>query len=648
MQKRAMRIGVCAMAAMAGFAALAAGGPSPQVRAFVSQSHVTLADTVQYSVEIKGISPDAIAQSEFPDFQRQGFQCVSGPSTEHSIVMTGFQATSTLTYRWQLQPMREGTLTIGPLRLRLRDGRTLVSNTVAVMVSRTETAGAALPGFAGEQIYWARTDNEAINRRLRGKLFLRPVIDKTEAYVGEQITLTYELYQAEGLRVTNYNIASRADFTGFLVETIYPARRLQFRTQTVGNAVYNVATIETVALFATKSGPTTISSFVMTADIPVRRQRPRRRSIFDDPFFNDPFFDFGFPSLLDTEMVRARLVARPIGLNILALPTEGRPSDFSGTVGSYTMSASFDRSEVRQNDLVTLKVEFSGHGLVDAISPPRLPEVSGLALFKKHSSSEVEHAGSLVGGKKTFEFFLRPTKPGLIRLPPIEYVVFDPAEKQYERLRTEPLALRVLAAPDAAKPVVADFTGTRGGEPGAAGSPVQEINRDIEYIRTTGFLRHGLGAVPLYQRPGFLLFQLFPICLVVVSYAVRRRRDRLEGDVAFARRRAARTVATKRLRGARKLLSPSNSERFFEELDRALRRFVADQLNVSAAGLTVDAVRQSLERRAVDQRLVEEMVGLLELCESARYSARTATEAEMRQVYDRAASLIDQLARAMK
>jgi hypothetical protein len=131
------------------------------------------------------------------------------------------------------------------------------------------------------------------------------------------------------------------------------------------------------------------------------------------------------------------------------------------------------------------------------------------------------------------------------------------------------------------------------------------------------------------------------VALLAASYAIRRRREKLEGDVAWARRRSARSVASKRLRGARKLLSAAESSRFFDELSRALRQFVADQVNQSAVGLTA-------ERIGVATEDVAEMIALFALCESACYSNSRPEATEMRRAFDRASELIDRLARGLR
>jgi hypothetical protein len=628
-----------------------AGQPTIQIRASASPTQLTLADTLEYRVEITGPSASG-AQPQAPDFAALGLQVVQGPSSQQQIVMNNFQTQVTTVLRWALQPSREGTFDIGPTRVTLPGGQTLASNSVRVAVSKTAApppGAVPLPNLGNEPIYWARTGNDAIDKQLVGKLFLRPIINKTQAYVGEQITLRYVLYQAEALGRLGYGLENRPNpYPGFIVETLYqpPRGQLEFRRDTIGGVPFLVAPIESVALFANKTGSTSIPAMVMTAGLPIQspgRQRPR--SLFDDPFFDDFFAD----PFMRAQTVTARLVARPIGIQILPLPTEGRPTDieFSGTVGEYQMSASFDRTQVKQFDLVNLKVQFTGKGQVDAVSPPRIPKVEGLERYKEQSGSQPSHVGEEAGGTKTFEFFLRPTKAGDIQFPRIEYLVFNPRDKKYEKLQTEPLTLHVAQVAESEKPQVTVSPQPTEAGPGGP-SPVVELNRGIEYIRTTGFLSSALAAGPLYDRPGFLLLQMVPVALVGISFAVRRRREKREGDVAWARRRAARSVASKRLRGVGKLAAAAQSDRFFEELDRALRQFVADQVNESAVGLTGDQIAQVLSGRGIEEPPVKEMLSLLDLCESARYSNTRFDEGHMRQAFERASELIDQLAKTLR
>ena len=49
-----------------------------------------------------------------------------------------------------------------------------------------------------------------------------------------------------------------------------------------------------------------------------------------------------------------------IKLDIAALPTKGKPADFSGAVGQFKMDFSSSKTEVETNEAIDLKIKISG------------------------------------------------------------------------------------------------------------------------------------------------------------------------------------------------------------------------------------------------------------------------------------------------
>ena len=84
---------------------------------------------------------------------------------------------------------------------------------------------------------------------------------------------------------------------------------------------------------------------------------------------------------------------------------------------------------------------------------------------------------------------------------------------------------------------------------------------------------------------------------------------------------------------------------FYDAIDQALRAYLADNANVSAAGLTKDECA-SLATRMCNMEardLVAELVALLQRCEHARYARAASTEDQMRLAYETAEQIVDAL-----
>jgi DNA-binding transcriptional MocR family regulator len=123
----------------------------------------------------------------------------------------------------------------------------------------------------------------------------------------------------------------------------------------------------------------------------------------------------------------------------------------------------------------------------------------------------------------------------------------------------------------------------------------------------------------------------------------RRHHQRLQGDVAYARRRRARGRAGRRLKEAAELLDAGRGPEFHAEVQRALLAFLADKLNLPEARLTPDLAAESLVDRGVVPEVAERLRELLVQCEFVRFAPASVSPTEMEDVLDRAGRLINAL-----
>ena len=87
-------------------------------------------------------------------------------------------------------------------------------------------------------------------------------------------------------------------------------------------------------------------------------------------------------------------------------------------------------------------------------------------------------------------------------------------------------------------------------------------------------------------------------------------------------------MAKKRLARANVLLSGSDARNFYAEVERELRGFLADKLNVAEAGFVSDAAERELERRGVSEEVVNEYLACLSVCDRARFAPPGSSAAE--------------------
>lgn len=132
----------------------------------------------------------------------------------------------------------------------------------------------------------------------------------------------------------------------------------------------------------------------------------------------------------------------PRTIEILDLPTQGRPASFAGALGTgFTLNVRAERTVVQVGEPVKLTVALSGDGSLETAGPPRFAE-GGLAPSQFRVRSD-NLAGTIAENTKTFEVNVRILDASVREIPPIEYSWFDPTRQEYRSTTSQPIALRV-------------------------------------------------------------------------------------------------------------------------------------------------------------------------------------------------------------
>ncbi len=136
----------------------------------------------------------------------------------------------------------------------------------------------------------------------------------------------------------------------------------------------------------------------------------------------------------------------PLALRILALPEEGRPLEFGGAVGSFSVRAEASPRNLAVGESLKLFLAIQGLGNLESFDPPRLERLDG---FHLQGRTEDRRANL-----RTITYDLAPLDERVKEVPSIQFVFFDPEPPAgYRSLRTQPIPLGV-------RPRAGDDTGT--------------------------------------------------------------------------------------------------------------------------------------------------------------------------------------------
>jgi hypothetical protein len=581
-------------------AALSAAAADPySVRAYVEPAGtITETTEVRLVIEVLGASTPSVTPPRIGDLKN--LTLAGGPQTSSRFSWTNGRASSSYQLVYSLLPEQPGPAAVPALEVGV-DSRVYRTAPIEFRVERASDApqvrapGRAAAGTEGDE----------------AALVLRAELGASEVWVGEPVALDVILFSTA--RVSGFGWRKRPDFANFWVEPVESDVDSETYRTRIGNRVYIAYPVERQLLIAPGPGDYELEPYI--AQIQVRSGR-------DDPF---DWFQLG----------RSESVLRktaPQKLKVRALPEAGRPANFGGAVGSYSLRVQLDRDTTRTNDAVALTATVQGEGVLRSVEPPALELPADFKVFEPRLKESVVRAerGRVVS-RRTWEWILIPLAPGEARLPGLSFPYFDPAQAAYRSATSEPLLLVV-------------ERGEAADDPGTARADVRLQRRDLAFIK---FRRGELAENhPRAHRTGlFAALLVLPAALGSLYVLIERRRFRLQRDVGLARSRKARARARRRILASRKHLEDNRSPRFHEEVGRALVEYVADRFNRSPAGLTYDLADALLASHGADLELRRRFRACLEACDFARFVPAAAETSRRNELIGEASELVDRLER---
>jgi hypothetical protein len=557
-------------------APLALNGQALEARATVSPSTVGLNQQFVLNVELGGAGR-MDGEPSLPDVG--SFARYLGRSSSTNMQIINGVTTASVTIQYRFQAISEGTFEIGAVEVEAQ-GRVLRTSPVTLTVAATANPG-------------GRPGADAQSGVGPDDLFMVAEVSQTSVYQNQPIEVSYRLFTR--VNVNAFNVVDVGENEGFWVEDVPSPPNPQVEQRVLNGQQYTTAVVRRVVLFPVSPGTKTVEPLSVEASVRVQR---RRRSIFDDVFGSQE------PVVIASE---------PVEVEVLPLPAAGRPQSFTGLVGRLDVSVSLDRSTVETNDAVTLEVKVEGEGNIQGLAAPVMDLGRDFEVFPPEVTQSIDRSGARIRGVKTYQYVLIPRSPGVRTIPPIEMSYFIPDGALYASSASQPLRLEVTG--DA---VVVAPAGRIG---------VETLREDIRFIRI-GSPSLGVIGGSLVESSGFWVVVVLPLVAMLGSLVLRQHWDRLEGDLGYARGRRAGRVAKKRLARANALLPGSDARSFYAEVERALRGFLADKLNVAEAGFMSDAAERELKRRGVSEEVVNDYLACLSVCDRARFAPPGSSAAE--------------------
>ena len=576
----------------------------------VDKKQVSTSDYVVLQItasggEIKNYTPPAFANFNVVQNYRN-----SGSNI--SIINGQMTASTTYTWVYYLQPTKTGELSIESASAEI-DGQSMSTSSISI----TATQGAASNNQPGNNSGGNNSGNNVQtptpSNTGNQEVFIKVYADRTKVYVGEQVNVTYKLYTR--VPIYEYGVTSDATFNGFLKDEIN-INQPKTQRETINGQQYNTAIIKQTMLFAQLSGSYESSPLEVDMVVEVRK----------------PWGMFGYYSDYEQRSLKSNTLA----LEVLPLPSQGKPANFSGAVGQYEFEVEMPEEEVLKTDEeFTLRTTIKGSGNIHMIDPPKIELPQDFEVYDPQIVDNVNRSMAGFSGSKTFEYLVVPRQPGTYEIPPLKFSYFDPELETYQTISSQAHELRVEGEATVA-------TSTRGS---SGNANMEAIDSDIRFIKTDVALHEEQNR---FFGTGLSMGLFFSPLLAFIGLLFVRRRQRTSvKDVVQLRRQKASRQARRRLATARKLLKKQDAKGFYDELSRAMQGYVSDKINLPMSQLNRETALDGLIRRGAEESLAAQYGELLDHCEMALFGAGGG-EKDMESSYAEAAALIDALEKSIR
>ncbi|TWO33840.1 protein BatD [Seonamhaeicola sediminis] len=530
------------------------------------------------------------------------FTVVGGPNQSVSNSWVNGVRTYKKTYSYFLAPKQRGTFTISQASITI-DGEIYKTTPVKVEV----TAAVEVPKDPNDPNYVAAEN-----------IHLVAEVSKTNPYLNEAITVVYKLYVSPKIAVDNWNELDSPRYNDFWSQNLDVHNEKAVNTTYKGED-YRYVIYKKAVLYPQKTGKLNLEP--LTLDVSLRVPT-NRRDIFG--------------SRLMTRVSRTISAGNQV-INVKPLPEIGKPQDFTGAVGDFSLNVSSSKTELDATESLQVKVSVTGKGNLKLFKLPKVSLPSSLEVYEPEHSERVSTNLSGMKGSISDSYTVVPQYKGKYPIPSVSFSYFDLKTESYKRLSSNEIVINVLNGPLSSN---SDSNTTSVNN----NKQVVVLNRDqFSFIKTqTSF--SSITTSYFFKTNAFWTMLLLPFLAIPLAIVIRKRKASRDADIYGNKIRKADRLARKYLKGAKKSLG--QKELFYIALEKALHNYLKAKLHIETSEFSKDRITQLLKDKQVEKAVIGDFINIIESCELARYTP--IDNVTMQDDYEKAArtiSLIDKQAR---
>lgn len=543
----------------------------------------------------------------------EGFE-VTGPTQSISHSWINGNRSFSKTYTYMLHPKRKGKLTVGAASIFI-EGKEYKTRPFTIEVtdpvSHPRNAQATPPPsnpFSGFPFGFDPFGNEEaqpaqIIEPTKEQLFMTAEVSDRQLYVNQPLTITYRIYIDARFGVAGLEKVDEPRYANFWSQQLL--EKVQISEVNRNGRPFRCITLKQILLYPQQVGEQQIDPFSCSLVL----QLPSNQVDF-----------FGNRSYITSTRTLQTTATK---IKVLPLPEEGKPANFSGAVGHFSLSMNFPTRSLNAGETAEGEVVIAGKGNFKLFDMPKLTFPPALEVYAPKEKEHLTNSASGINGDITHTYTIVPQYKGKFPVPALNFSFFNPDTQQYETLSSENMTIEVLSGEEYKSAHQEEAQGATSQQ--AQFQPLKEASELLPIHKPIFF-----------ASTGFYLCWLLPLCLIplvlILWYSYQKRND----NTIENRSRKTSRLAKKYLSAAKKNLT--NKEAFYEALERGLHTYLKAKLHIETSELSKEKVQELLSEKQVAPDTLQDFVQLLTNCEMARYAPYTQTDID--NDYQQAAAII--------
>jgi BatD DUF11 like domain len=561
------------------------------VDATVDKNPVSVDDSFKFIITLSN-TKGTITPPDFKDFS-----IAYGPIQSSSFQNINGQQSSNITLTYALIPKKIGTFKIGKASISA-NGKIYETTPVEIKVIQGESSqNKSNQSTAKSNVQASGNEN----------LLLRINLSKSKVYQGEQFVVTYNLYSLyNNIQIINFELPS---FNGFWTEEVKISESSwESQLESINGKNYRKAILKRQVLFPQRNGKLSLEA--MTVNCMVNRG----------------FFSNG---------QEIKVVSNKPTVEVLPLPSNGKPADFAGTVGTYSYEVSTDKNSVKENEAINLTVKIAGNGNLKLIEEPKINFPADFEVYEPKINDKINIGAGGMSGSRIFEYLIVPRHAGEFQLNPVTFSYFDLDSKTYKTKTSGDLKFIIEKGDGSA---TTTYSPVNKEEVSVVGQDIRYIKNNTDNLTDKNNLFFG----------SFLFYTLLslPALAFFLFLFIRNKNRKENSDVNSVKKRKANQLARKRLILAEKALNQNKDTLFYQEISKALYGYLGDKLNIPLADLSKEKIKINLINQSIDEANAKEVIEMIERCEMARFAPVSDLTAQ--QVYNETVALIGKIESQIK